>query len=126
MDPFTGHPNDKLSQLGVQLSQRYMPLILNIRHIFDDLQLLSTFCPEPTIIHNDNSACILWSSNMTTKGLRHIQIRESAVRESIKTKTISVQHIAGSINISDLFTKEDKDTHHFISLRDVIMSEHPT
>ena len=100
--------------------------ILNIKHILTDLELLSTFCPEPTIIYNDNNACVLWSSNMTTKGLRHIQIRENAVRESIQSKSISVQHIAGSINISDLFTKEDKDTNHFISLRDVIMSDRPT
>ena len=99
--------------------------ILHIRNILEDLHLLSTFCPQSTPIYNDNNACVLWSSNMTTKGLRHIQIRENAVRESIQNKTIGVHHIAGSINISDLFTKEDKYTKHFISLRDVIMSDRP-
>jgi hypothetical protein len=100
--------------------------ILHIRHILNDLLLLPIFCPNETTIYNDNSACVLWSSNMTTKGLRHVQIRENAIRESIQNNTISVQHIAGSINLSDLFTKEDRDITHFISLRDIIMTNRPT
>ena len=34
------------------------------------LSLIST----PTVVYNDNAACIQWSVNLTTKGLRHIQI----------------------------------------------------
>jgi hypothetical protein len=59
---------------------------------------------------------------MTTKGLRHIQIRENAVRESIQSDLIDVLHIAGKINLADLFTKEDKDAAHFIAIRDTIMT----
>jgi hypothetical protein len=62
---------------------------------------------------------------MTTKGLRHIQIRENAVRESVSTEKICVQHVAGDVSPSDLFTKEDKHTTHFLSLRDVIMTCRP-
>ena len=96
--------------------------ILHLRNILKDLQLLTTFCPSPTSLYNDNNACVLWSTNMTTKGLRHIQIRENAVRESILNNDISVAHIAGSLNLSDMFTKEDKNVRHFMELRDVVMT----
>ena len=96
--------------------------ILHIRLILSDLELLTTFCPGATTIYNDNNACVLWSTNMTTKGLRHVQIRENAVRESIANNTISVHHIAGDVNIADLFTKEDRDVTHFLSLRNAIMT----
>ena len=95
---------------------------LHIRHILDDLHLLSIFCPQATTICNDNQACVTWSTNMTTKGLRHIQIRENAVRESVLNKDIEVTHVAGNVNHSDIFTKEDRHTEHFLSLRNVIMT----
>ena len=79
--------------------------------------------PNPTTVYNDNSACIQWSSNMTTKGLRHVQIRENAVRESVLNGFIEVKHIQGKVNLSDLFTKEDKDTGHFITIRDFIITD---
>ena len=69
--------------------------------------------PGPTTIYNDNSACVAWSHSLSTKGLRHIQIRENAVREIVQAGKIKVKHIAGVLNLSDLFTKEDKDTGHY-------------
>ena len=78
--------------------------------------------PTPTTIYNDNAASIQWASNMTTKGLRHLQIRENAVRESISNKFLRLKHIEGKVNLADLFTKEDRDTKHFITIRDLIMS----
>ena len=62
---------------------------------------------------------------MTTKGLRYIQIRENAVREAVSNKVINIQHIAGKVNIADLFTKEDKDTTHFIAIRDILVQDAP-
>ena len=97
--------------------------ILHFRHLLEDLDLLSTFAPSATILHNDNAACVQWSRNMTTKGLRHVQIRENAVRESVIAENVNIQHIAGEINLSDLFTKEDRDQRHFLTLRDVIMTK---
>ena len=46
---------------------------------------------------------------MTTKGLRYIQMRENAVRESVQDHTIKVQHVGRKKNPSDIFTKEDRD-----------------
>ena len=78
--------------------------------------------PPQTKVYNDNAACVCWSHNLTTKGLRHIQIRENAVRESVQSNLIDVHHIAGKVNLADLFTKEDKDASHFIAIRNMIMT----
>jgi hypothetical protein len=68
-------------------------------------------------IYNDNQACVNWSQHCTTKGLRHIQMKENCVRENIACQFVTVCHINnGKINLADLFTKERKDTTHFVTL----------
>ena len=59
---------------------------------------------------------------MTTKGLRHVQIRENAVRESVISEDVDIKHIAGEINLADMFTKEDRDQRHFLTIRGGIMT----
>lgn len=93
--------------------------ILHLRNIIHDLQLHQDILPTKTKIFNDNMACVQWSKNLTTKGLRYLQIRENAIREN-KDK-IDIQHISGNINPADIFSKEDKDPAHFIKLRDSII-----
>ena len=92
--------------------------ILHIRHIIQDLELEQMLLHDKTKIFNDNMACVLWSKNTTTKGLRHLQIRENAIREN--KKSIEILHICGKVNPADMFSKEDKDPEHFIRLRDTI------
>ena len=94
----------------------------HLHHIFEDLGVLAQVMPDKTPVYNDNSACVYWAHSMTTKGLRHIQIRENAIREAILKKQIDVRHIAGKINLADLFTKEIKEPAHFILIRNIIMS----
>ena len=77
---------------------------------------------RPTKVFNDNSACVLWSGNMTLKAVRHIELRENSVREWVQDKSISVSHVAGKDNVSDIFTKEMRDVAHFCRLRDSFMS----
>jgi hypothetical protein len=77
--------------------------------------------PGTTIIYNDNNACVDWSKRCTSKGLRHIQMRENLVRENVENQFVSIQHIGGKLNLADLFTKEMKDTSHFVQLRDLMM-----
>jgi hypothetical protein len=77
--------------------------------------------PPTNIIYNDNNACVQWSKSMTSKGLRHIQMRENHIRENIATKFICINHIGGKINLADVFTKEMKDTLHFVEIRDLFM-----
>ena len=61
---------------------------------------------------------------MTTKGLHHLQMRENAVRESVQNGFIETKHCEEKYNLSDRFTKEDKDDILiFITIRSHIMSD---
>ena len=77
--------------------------------------------PAPNLIYNDNKACVNWSKNCTSKGLRHIQMKENQARENVSTGFVKICHVAGKTNLADLFTKEMKDTSHFVLLRDLMM-----
>jgi len=92
--------------------------LLHLRHIILDLELEEELLHKQTTMYNDNIACVLWSKNTTTKGLRHLQIRENTTRETI---SITIEHICGKIHPEDLFTKEDKYSEHFQRLRDTIV-----
>jgi hypothetical protein len=76
----------------------------------------------PTLLFNDNDACVRWSYNMTSKAARHIELRENSVREWIQSKLLTVKHVSGKLNPSDIFTKEMHDGMHFRRLRDSFMS----
>jgi acetoacetate decarboxylase len=77
--------------------------------------------PSTNTVYNDNMACVNWSKCTTTKGMRHIQIKENRVRESILTNFVIIKHIDGKINLADIFTKEMRDVCHFVELRDLFM-----
>ncbi len=81
----------------------------------DGLNLTESIMEPPTIIYYDNNACVQWSRNTTTKGLRHIQIWENAVRELVQSGFITVKHIEGKVNLSDCSLKRIKMQH--ISLK---------
>jgi hypothetical protein len=53
-------------------------------------------------------------------------MRENAVCESYQNEFLVVKHITGKKNLSDMFTKEDKDTGHFLEIRNVVMSDRNT
>ena len=48
-------------------------------------------------------------------------MRENAIREQYQSGQINVLHIAGKINPSDMFTKEENSTEYFQETRDSIM-----
>ena len=98
----------------------YTKCLLHLEQIIDGWNLKSELMKATTTVYNDNKTAVCWSHNMTTKGLRHIQIRENAIRESIISGFIEVKHIAGKVNLADVFTKEDKDSTHFQNIRDII------
>jgi len=95
--------------------------LLELVQLFDFLDVKDLFMPEVNIIYNDNQACINWSKSWTTKGLHHIQMKENHVRENIANNFVTIHHVDGKLNLADLFTKEMKDTSHFIELRDMMM-----
>ena len=97
----------------------------HISHILDDLLLKKKFFPQKLPIYNDNNACVVWPKGKTTKGLRHIQMRENSVRELQDIDFVEVCHIRGDRNLSDIYTKEDKDDNHYIECRDATMAYSP-
>ncbi len=77
--------------------------------------------PDVNIFYNDNNACVNWSKRCTSKGLCHMQMMENCVRENIASDFVTICHIDGKVNLADIFTKEMKDTAHFVELRDLFM-----
>ena len=73
-------------------------------------------------IYNDNEACVAWSHNMTSKAVRHMELRENSIREWVQDGSISVSHVSGKCNPADIFTKEMKDGAQFRRLRDSFIS----
>lgn len=86
-----------------------------------DIDLGTSHTTEPIPIYNDNKACVQWSETSTSKGIKHVNLRENYIREAHQDKEVVIKHIPGIINPSDIFTKEMKDAAHFRRLRDCIM-----
>jgi hypothetical protein len=100
-------------------------LTVNLRNMILHLQSLGypiNDTDSATPLYNDNDACVKWCHNLTTKGNRHIELRENATREWVEDGTITVSHVSGKCNPSDIFTKEMCDGANFRRLRDSFMS----
>ena len=67
---------------------------------------------EPSLAYNDNEACVCWS-NMTTKQIRHMEMRENSIREWVQDQSLQVLQVKGKINPADIFIKEMRDGTHF-------------
>ena len=93
--------------------------ILSLRHRCDDMNLPDAV--GPTRLYNDNQGTVDWSKGTSTKGMRHINLKDCAVRDSIQAKEVDLCHIPGDINPSDIFTKEMRDAAHFRTLHDSFM-----
>ena len=78
---------------------------------------------RPTPLYNDNNGAIEWSEGVSiSKKMRHLNIRECAVRGAQNSKEVAVATIPGHSNIADLFTKEFKSDSVFRKLVDFILS----
>jgi len=93
--------------------------LLSVRTRGGDIGLSDSL--SPTMIYNDNQGCVDWCKTTTTSGMKHINLRDNAVRESVHLGELSIHHIAGKLNCADIFTKELKDSSHFCLLRDSFM-----
>jgi len=89
--------------------------------LFGPLHWLSKHQTVTAGSRNDNKACVNWSKSCTTKGLRHIQLKENRVQENIQSQFVQISHVHGKVNLADLFTKEMKDTGHFVELCDMML-----
>ena len=109
------------AEAEIYAADEYVKQILFIKNIIDDLHLSKTLLSQPITIYNNNMACIHWSRNSTSKNIRHLQILDNAIRESVQDNTIRIVHIDGKVNPADIFTKEEKDASHFILLRNKLL-----
>lgn len=112
------------AEAEINATDECVKFLLELAQILECLGVCHLFMPPTNIIYNDNQACVQWSKQATTKGLRHIQMRENRIRENIATQFISIHHIDGIINLADIFTKEMKDTSSFVQPFHVPSSVH--
>jgi hypothetical protein len=82
----------------------------NLHLLMEDLGLPDvTTRPLGQPLYNDNKGAIEWSHGCNiSKKLRHLNIREMAVRDAVEAKKVDIKHVPGHSNISDLMTKEFK------------------
>jgi len=111
------------AEAEIYATDECVKFLLELEQLLSFLGVKHTFMPDTTPIYNDNKACVEWSRNATTKGLRHIQMHENGVRENVASKFVSILHVDGKYNIADIFTKEMKDVAHFVELRDLFMCQ---
>lgn len=114
------------AEAEIYATDECIKFLLELSQILEFLEVKHLFMPDTNIVYNDNNACIQWSKNTTTKGLRHIQMHKNRVRENILSKFVTICHVDGKINIADIFTKEMKDTTHFFEPRDLFMRPRPS
>jgi hypothetical protein len=112
---------NSLAEAEFYATNECVKFLLELVQIFEFLNIKELFMPGTNTIFNDNQACVNWSRSCTSKGLRHIQMKDNHVRENIASKFIAVKHVDGKINLADIFTKEMKDTRHFVELRNIMM-----
>jgi hypothetical protein len=109
------------AEAEIYATDECVKFLLELVQILEFLGVKDIFMPTVNTSYNDNMACVNWSKCSTTKGLRHIQMMENRVRESILSNFVTIKHIDGKFNLADIFTKEMKDTSHFVVLRDLMM-----
>jgi hypothetical protein len=58
--------------------------VVDLRNIFwsvNDSGFACTDIDKPTLLYNDNEACVRWSHSMTSKAARHIELCKNSIRE---------------------------------------------
>jgi len=111
------------AEAEIYATNECVKFLLELVPHFEFLGVRDIFMSGTTTIFNNNKACVYWSKRCTTKGLRHIQMRENLVQENVTCNFVTISHIGRKSNLADLFTKKMKDTTHFVTLRDLMM--HP-
>ena len=70
--------------------------IQSIKHHLHNIGILEAY--SCTKIYNDNKADVQWEASVTSKGIKHLHLRENMVREFHQSKDVDVEHIPGIIN----------------------------
>ena len=76
-----------------------------MRNSISGLSVLSSIA-RPLKIFCDNAAAVFFSKNdRYAKGIKHMEMKFLSVKEEVRKKTVSIQHISTSANIADPLTK---------------------
>jgi hypothetical protein len=74
-----------------------------LRHLLADLGLSQSL---PTVVHEDNAACLKMATNVVVSGRnKHMQLKMHYVRERVEAKEIDLHYISTSQQRADLLTK---------------------
>ncbi len=109
------------AEAEIYATDECVKFLLELVQTLEFLGVKDVFMPTTTTVFNDNMACVNWAKCSTTKGLRHIQMKENHVLESVLSNFVTIKYIDGKINLADIFTKEMKDVGHFVVLCDLVM-----
>jgi hypothetical protein len=110
---WTAVPQERTSlsscKAEIRATNKVPKLLMGIRHLADDIQkngydIVDT--AEASPLYNDNELCVKWSHNMIKKQIRHMEMRENAVREWVQDAFLKVIHVSGRINPADIFTRD--------------------
>jgi hypothetical protein len=104
-----------LAEAKIYATDKCVKFLQELTQILDFLGVKSIFMLGINIIYHDNCAYVQWSKCTTTKVLKHIQMKENHVQENISSKFAIISHVDGKVNLADIFTKEIKDTTHFVA-----------
>ena len=76
-----------------------------LRNFISGLSVLSSIA-RPLKIFCDNAAAVFFSKNdRYSKGIKHMEMKYLSVKEEVRKRTVSVEHISTSANIADPLTK---------------------
>lgn len=76
-----------------------------LRNFISGLRVMDSIA-RPLKIYCDNSAAVFFSKNdRYSKGIKHMEMKYLSVKEEIREKRVSIEHINTSANIADPLTK---------------------
>jgi hypothetical protein len=94
-------------------------LIMGERNILSELKFDQL---EPTIIYEDNNACItMTKSSQTSSKMRHINLNHHYIREIVREKCVVPIYCSTNDNVADIFTKALPKAA-FVKLRDILLT----
>ena len=60
-------------------TNKYATELQSIKHHSHDIRIPEAY--SRTKIYNDNKAAVQWAASVTSKGIKHLNLRENMVRE---------------------------------------------
>ena len=73
-------------------------------NIAKDLHLSDNLIAHLTTIYNDDTTAVQWSCKKTPKNIRYLQILKNAVRKSVQNNIVTIKHVDGKMNLTNIFT----------------------